>query len=130
MIEKLEKDKLEEEKNTLFISHKKENIESVVKELDMVNLIENQRRYDIEVMLFQYKKKLCDDQRKMDRIKVEKETMKSNLVEESKLVLLKMMNHLKEIKTLKEDINKLITQKEINKNDEEELVEAFKHRQV
>ena len=41
MIDRLDKDKLEEEKQNQFVSQKKENIHGVVKELDMVNLIEN-----------------------------------------------------------------------------------------
>ena len=73
----------------------------VVGELEMANLMESQRRYDVEVMMFEYRKKLSMDQAKMNRIKDEKQTILSNQEQESKLLLIRLMNHVKNIKELR-----------------------------
>lgn len=61
-----------------FIFERRENIDNVVKELDVVNLIENQRRYDIDVMLFNLQKEKTKDDAKMQKYMDEKQIMLSN----------------------------------------------------
>ena len=55
-------------------------------------------------MLWEYQKKFENDSVKMERISDDKQVLLSNQVEESKRILVKLMNHLKSIKLLKSDI--------------------------
>ena len=66
--------------------------------------MENQRKYDCEVMLFEYQKKFENDSVKMERISDDRQVLLSNQVEESKRILVKLMNHLKNIKDLKTNL--------------------------
>ena len=50
-------------------------------------------------------------------------------MEESKRILVKMLGHLKSIKALKQNIESLETEKRLNNEAEQELVEVFKVKQ-
>ena len=88
--------------------------------------MDNQRKYDCEVMLWEYQKKFENDSVKMERISDDKQVLLSNQVEESKRILVKLMNHLKSIKLLKSNIVNLENEKRENTEAEHELMEVFK----
>ena len=52
MIKTMIRQNFKEEKNAVFVSEEEKNLETVVQDLDMMNLIENQRKYDIEVLIY------------------------------------------------------------------------------
>jgi len=55
-------------------------------------------------MLFQYQKELAVDNIKMDKIAQEKQVIFTNLEEETKQILMSMMQHLKDIKKLRSEL--------------------------
>ena len=87
MLAKMTTGNLYDEQQNQFTAQRGNNIANIVTELDMVNLLENQRKTDIEVMLFQYKKELVVDHTKMSKIREQKEILLKNQEEGTKLIL-------------------------------------------
>lgn len=104
-------------------------MQQVVGELELANFIESQRRYDVEAMMFEYRKKWSMDKVKMDRIRDEKQTLLNNHEQDTKLLLIKIMNHLKNIKQFRLEIVSLEARKNQNEKREALIVEEFKKRQ-
>jgi hypothetical protein len=61
-----------------FLNERGKNMNQVVNELEEANHIESTRRHDIEVMMFEYRKKMSMDRIKMDKIMDENLTILSN----------------------------------------------------
>lgn len=86
---------------------KETNLDTVAKELAEMNIIENQRKYQVDSLLFHYKKEIQKDQQLMDKIEEEKMITHKNQEEETKQILHEMLNHLRDIKDLKKGLTEI-----------------------
>lgn len=64
----------------------------------------------------------------MDLVLQEKKIIAGNHEEDTKKILLKMLRHLREIKSLKKKLTQIETQKEQNKEQVKDLINLFKGR--
>ena len=97
-----------------LVGQKEENLEAVATELAEMNIIENQRKYQVDSLLYHYKKEILKDQQLMDKIEEEKMVTHKNQEEETKGILHEMLNHLRDIKDLKKGLTEIEEQKESN----------------
>ena len=82
--EKLELRNLVEGRQMDLADQKETNLETVATELAEMNIIENQRKYQVDSLLFHYKKEIQKDQQLMDKIEEEKMVTHKNQEEETK----------------------------------------------
>ena len=67
-----------------LVGQKEQNLDTVAQELAEMNIIENQRKYQVDSLLFHYKKEIQKDQQLMDKIEEEKMVTHKNQEEETK----------------------------------------------
>jgi hypothetical protein len=106
------------------------DLDRVVFELQQASLIENQRNYDFSNVQNEYKRKIKDDYKKMDRLIIDKERDLKQQEEESKEILFSLLHRVREIKELRSKLDNIEESKKENEVNKGELQLVFEQRQT
>jgi hypothetical protein len=74
-------------------------------------MLENQRKYELDIMEIEIRRKIIEDQKMMEKVALEKNIKLMNKEEETKRIIAHMLKHLRTIKSLKQEIQQLEAKK-------------------